>query len=95
MHGCGAARSKGSFQATCHGTIYRQESQKGHSKLWRGCDLLVVEPGTWHPSILTNSACTCVALAYSRIWVVGIKRTEKKCSHPEGKIKTKFRKEQK
>lgn len=21
--------------------------------LWRGCDLLVVEPGTWHPSTLT------------------------------------------
>lgn len=43
MHGCGAASSEGSFQATCQGTIYRQKSPKGRGGLRRGCDLLVVE----------------------------------------------------
>lgn len=46
MHGCGAASSKGSFQATCHGAIYRHKSQKGCSeaveRVWLvGC-------GAWH-----------------------------------------------
>ena len=46
MHGCGAASSKGSFQATCHGAVYRHKSQKGWSgaveRVWFvGC-------GAWH-----------------------------------------------
>lgn len=91
MHGCGAASSKGSFQATCHGTIYRQTSQRGR----RGCGERVIcwwwslAPGT-QPHDLTRRARA--APRRSPIWAVGTKRTEKTHSS-EGEIEMELRKE--
>lgn len=51
--GCGAASGRGSSQVTCHGAIYRPESQQGCSGLRNERDLLVVGPGTWQRSMLT------------------------------------------
>lgn len=53
MQGCGAASGRGSSQVTCHGAIYRPESQQGCSELRNERDLLVVGPGTWQQSMLT------------------------------------------
>ena len=53
MHGCGAASSKGSFQGLVMAQFIDTSLRRAVVGLWRGCDLLVAEPGTWNPSMLT------------------------------------------
>lgn len=90
MHGCGAASGKGSFQETCLGSIYRHKSLKGCSRA--GERVWFVGCGAWHLAFVhADLACICTCITpptltpRSSFWAVGMKRAERKCTHPEGK----------
>lgn len=86
-------QQKGSSQATCHGAIYRPKSQKGCGGPRRGCDLLTVKPGTWHPSTPLSSACTCVAGTRPHLGH-GSEKGRRQMYSSRGNIKTEPRKQQ-
>ena len=95
MHGCGAASSKGSFQATCHGAVYRHKSQKGWSgaveRVWFvGCGAWHLAPG--HADLTQSARATPLHTVVSgRLkW-----KEQKEKALIRGAIKTEPEKEQK